>query len=172
MLGQCQHNSCSSNLFRSRFPERSCHGECRICPPFRGRSFGEFDQRLVGQFTVSLACRSSTGPRTIGSTAQNIVRRRPGQISGFGPKWLAAAMKANPSGSASTSSSLPTRDHPGERLITLKFRLDLVGDLHAADDCDAGGNRKRVVADRFRPASPHHSGTPNGRPTWCSARSG
>jgi len=52
------------------------------------------------------------------------------------------------------------RDHPGERLIALKFRLHLVGDLqqpfHSADDRDAGSNRKRVVADRFRPASLHH----------------
>src|SRR5437899_1072226 len=27
---------------------------------------------------------------------------------------------------------------------------------HEADDCTAGGNRKRVVADRFRPASLRH----------------
>ena len=47
-----------------------------------------------------------------------------------------------------------------ERLVALKFVLHLVGDLHqplhAADDHDAGGNRKRVVADGFRPGNLHH----------------
>jgi hypothetical protein len=42
----------------------------------------------------------------------------------------------------------------------LKFVLHLVGDLHqplhAADDHDDGGNRKRVVADGFRPRNLHH----------------
>jgi len=41
------------------------------------------------------------------------------------------------------------RDHPGERLIALKFTRHLVGDLHqplhAADNHDAGGNRKRAT---------------------------
>ena len=49
---------------------------------------------------------------------------------------------------------------PEERLVALKFVLHLVGDLHqplhAADDHDAGGNRKRVVADGFRPGNLHH----------------
>jgi hypothetical protein len=52
------------------------------------------------------------------------------------------------------------RTDPEERLVALKFLLHLVGDLHqplhAADDHDAGGNRKRVVADGFRPANLHH----------------
>ncbi len=52
------------------------------------------------------------------------------------------------------------RTDPEERLVALKFVLHLVGDLHqplhAADDHDAGGNRKRVVADRFRPGNLHH----------------
>ena len=47
-----------------------------------------------------------------------------------------------------------------ERLVALKFVLHLVGDLHqplhAADDHDAGGNRKRVVSPGFRPGSLHH----------------
>src|SRR5260370_37994592 len=69
------------------------------------------------------------------------------------------------------------RDHPGERLIALKFRLHLVGDLlqplHAADDCDAGGNRKRVLVSVFRlKKSPSFLGRRMGRPTWCSVRSG
>jgi len=52
------------------------------------------------------------------------------------------------------------RTDPEERLVALKFVLYLVGDLHqplhAADDHDAGGNRKRVVADGFRPGNLHH----------------
>jgi hypothetical protein len=52
------------------------------------------------------------------------------------------------------------RTNPEERLVALKFLLHLVGDLHqplhAADDNDAGGNRKRVVADGFRPGNLHH----------------
>ena len=40
---------------------------------------------------------------------------------------------------------------PEERLLALKFLLHLVGDvhqpLHAADDHDAGGNKKQVAAD-------------------------
>jgi hypothetical protein len=50
--------------------------------------------------------------------------------------------------------------NPEERLIALKFLLHLVGDLHqplhTADDHDAGGNRKRVTADGFRPGNLHH----------------
>jgi len=49
---------------------------------------------------------------------------------------------------------------PEERLVALKFVLHLVGDLHqplhAANDHDAGGNRKRVAAEGFRPGSLHH----------------
>ena len=52
------------------------------------------------------------------------------------------------------------RTDPEERLVALKFVLHLVGDLHqplhAADDHDAGGNRKRVVAAGFRPDNLHH----------------
>jgi S1/P1 Nuclease len=52
------------------------------------------------------------------------------------------------------------RTDPEERLVALKFVLHLVGDLHqplhAADDHDAGGNRKRVVAEGFRPGNLHH----------------
>jgi hypothetical protein len=52
------------------------------------------------------------------------------------------------------------RTDPEERLVALKFILHLVGDLHqplhAADDHDAGGNRKRVTADGFRPGNLHH----------------
>jgi hypothetical protein len=52
------------------------------------------------------------------------------------------------------------RTDPEERLVALKFVLHLVGDLHqplhAADDHDAGGNRKRVVADGFQPGNLHH----------------
>jgi hypothetical protein len=52
------------------------------------------------------------------------------------------------------------RTDPAERLAALKFVLHFVGDLHqplhAADDHDAGGNRKRVVADGFRPGNLHH----------------
>jgi len=52
------------------------------------------------------------------------------------------------------------RTDPEERLVALKFVLHLVGDLHqplhAADDHDAGGNRKRVTADGFRPGNLHH----------------
>jgi hypothetical protein len=49
---------------------------------------------------------------------------------------------------------------PEERLLALKFVLHFVGDLHqplhAADDHDAGGNRKRVSADGFQPGNLHH----------------
>jgi hypothetical protein len=49
---------------------------------------------------------------------------------------------------------------PEERLVALKFVLHFVGDLHqplhAADDHDAGGNRKRVSADGFQPGNLHH----------------
>ena len=42
----------------------------------------------------------------------------------------------------------------------MKFVLHLVGDLHqplhAADNHDAGGNRKRVVADGFQPGNLHN----------------
>jgi hypothetical protein len=52
------------------------------------------------------------------------------------------------------------RTDPEERLVALKFVFHLVGDLHqplhAADDHDAGGNRKRVTADGFRPGNLHH----------------
>jgi hypothetical protein len=52
------------------------------------------------------------------------------------------------------------RTDPEERVIALKFVLHLVGDLHqplhAADDHDAGGNRKQVVADGFQPGNLHH----------------
>ena len=50
---------------------------------------------------------------------------------------------------------------PKERLVALKFLLHLVGDvhqpLHAADDHDAGGNRKQVAADGFPADNLHHS---------------
>jgi hypothetical protein len=52
------------------------------------------------------------------------------------------------------------RDHSGERLIALKFRLHLVGDLpqpfHSADAGDASGNRMRIVAGGFRLGNLHH----------------
>jgi hypothetical protein len=52
------------------------------------------------------------------------------------------------------------RTDPEERIVALKFVLHLVGDLHqplhAADDHDAGGNRKQVVAEAFRPGNLHH----------------
>jgi hypothetical protein len=52
------------------------------------------------------------------------------------------------------------RTDPEERLVAMKFVLHLVGDLHqplhAADDHDAGGNRKNVVAEGFRPGNLHH----------------
>jgi hypothetical protein len=44
------------------------------------------------------------------------------------------------------------RTEPEERLVALKFILYLVGDLHqplhASDDHDAGGTRKRGIALR------------------------
>ena len=47
-----------------------------------------------------------------------------------------------------------------ERWLALKFLLHLVGDvhqpLHAADDHDAGGNRKQVAASGFQPGNLHH----------------
>jgi hypothetical protein len=47
------------------------------------------------------------------------------------------------------------RDHLGQRLIALKFRLHMVGDLqqplHSADDRDSCGNRQHVVTQGFRP---------------------
>jgi hypothetical protein len=49
---------------------------------------------------------------------------------------------------------------PEERLVALKFLLHLVGDLHqplhAADDHDAGGNRKQVIVDGFTANNLHH----------------
>ena len=51
------------------------------------------------------------------------------------------------------------RTDPEERIVALKFVLHLIGDLHqplhAADDHDAGGNRKQVVAEGFRPGNLH-----------------
>src|SRR6516164_4472520 len=48
---------------------------------------------------------------------------------------------------------------PEERLVALKFLLHLVGDvhqpLHAADDHDAGGNKKQVAAARRNPGNLH-----------------
>jgi nuclease S1 len=50
--------------------------------------------------------------------------------------------------------------NPEERLLALKFLLHLVGDLHqplhAADDHDAGGNRKLVAAEGFKSGNLHH----------------
>jgi hypothetical protein len=47
-----------------------------------------------------------------------------------------------------------------EQLLALKFLLHLVGDLHqplhAADDNDAGGNKKLVSAEGLRPGNVHH----------------
>jgi hypothetical protein len=68
------------------------------------------------------------------------------------------------------------RHHSGERLIALKFRLHLVGDLpqpfHSADADDASGNRMRIVAGGF-PARQSASllGHRKGRATGCSGRS-
>ena len=51
----------------------------------------------------------------------------------------------------------PTTGAP-ERLLALKFLLHLVGDvhqpLHAADDHDAGGNRKLAAAEGLHPGNP------------------
>jgi hypothetical protein len=47
-----------------------------------------------------------------------------------------------------------------EQLLALKFLLHFVGDLHqplhAADDHDAGGNKKLVAAVGLNPGSLHH----------------
>ena len=52
----------------------------------------------------------------------------------------------------------PTTGAP-ERLLALKFLLHLVGDvhqpLHAADDHDAGGNRKLAAAEGLHPGNLH-----------------
>jgi len=57
--------------------------------------------------------------------------------------------------SNSRTNSPARKTAPEERLVALKFILHLVGDvhqpLHAADDHDAGGNRKQVAADRVDP---------------------
>jgi hypothetical protein len=49
---------------------------------------------------------------------------------------------------------------PEERLVALKFLLHLVGDvhqpLHAADDHDAGGNKKQVIVNGFTANNLHH----------------
>jgi hypothetical protein len=49
---------------------------------------------------------------------------------------------------------------PEERLAALKFLLHLVSDvhqpLHAADDHDAGGNKKQVIVDGFTANNLHH----------------
>jgi hypothetical protein len=49
---------------------------------------------------------------------------------------------------------------PAERVVALKFVLHLVGDvhqpLHASDDHDKGGNRKRANAAGFRSGTLHH----------------
>jgi hypothetical protein len=49
---------------------------------------------------------------------------------------------------------------PEERLLALQFLLHLVGDvhqpLHASDDADEGGNRKRVSARGLHAGSLHH----------------
>jgi hypothetical protein len=50
--------------------------------------------------------------------------------------------------------------NPEERQLALKFVLHFVGDLHqplhAADDHDAGGNRKPVNAEGSQPGNLHH----------------
>jgi hypothetical protein len=56
---------------------------------------------------------------------------------------------------------LASRDtSPEERRLALQFLLHLVGDLnqplHAIDDADEGGNRKRVSAAGFAAGSLHH----------------
>ena len=47
-----------------------------------------------------------------------------------------------------------------EQLVALKFLLHFVGDLHqplhAADDHDAGGNKKLVAGDGLHPSNLHH----------------
>jgi hypothetical protein len=47
-----------------------------------------------------------------------------------------------------------------EQLLVLKFLLHFVGDLHqplhAADDHDAGGNKKLVAGDGLHPSNLHH----------------
>jgi S1/P1 Nuclease len=49
---------------------------------------------------------------------------------------------------------------PSEQLLALKFLLHFVGDLHqplhAADDHDAGGNKKLVTGEGLRPTNLHH----------------
>jgi DNA/RNA endonuclease YhcR with UshA esterase domain len=49
---------------------------------------------------------------------------------------------------------------PEEQLVALKFLLHLAGDvhqpLHAADDHDAGGNKKQVIVDGFTANNLHH----------------
>jgi hypothetical protein len=58
-----------------------------------------------------------------------------------------------------TELTAPATD-PTERVVALKFVLHLVGDvhqpLHAADDHDKGGNRKRAGANGFRSGTLHH----------------
>jgi len=58
-----------------------------------------------------------------------------------------------------TELAAPTTD-PAERVVALKFVLHLVGDvhqpLHASDDHDKGGNRKRASANGLRSGTLHH----------------
>jgi len=80
----------------------------------------------------------------------------PGTVASNGPSQACIVDKIE---QFATEVADPRTD-PEERVVALKFVLHLVGDLHqplhAADDHDAGGNRKRVVADGFRPGNLHH----------------
>ena len=67
----------------------------------------------------------------------------------------------------------PTTGAP-ERLLALKFLLHLVGDvhqpLHAADDHDAGGNRKLAAAEGSTPATFIASGIFSSSSAWGPTR--
>jgi hypothetical protein len=80
----------------------------------------------------------------------------PGAVASNGPAQACIVDKIN----QFVTELADPRTDPEERAVALKFVLHLVGDLHqplhAADDHDAGGNRKRVVADGFQPGNLHH----------------
>jgi hypothetical protein len=120
----------------------------RFC---RGPSIQPAAKLPLGCGQLGRVC--SIGPRTIGSTADDIASAA---------TWADRCRDSDPTGSRQRKEQPYWHrvDHPGERLIALKSWLHLVGDLqhplHSARRSRCWRQPERVVADRFRSASLHH----------------
>jgi hypothetical protein len=95
------------------------------------------------------------GPN-LGQACHNHLRLPPGTLASRGPADACIVDKIE-----QFEAELANHEtSPEERLVALKFLLHLVGDvhqpLHAADDHDAGGNKKQVAADGFPANNLHH----------------